>query len=606
MLIGQKSQSCFDEPYPSYPLDGELREISPTANMPLADLIEKYRVLAKVQETETEVLFRAESLPLNKDVFLWIFDPAIIPPGSYERSNREILISQLIAHENIATQYDLHAIEDGPYVLVTEALAGVRLTDVMKKERTLRPKRAIQLARQICYALQAAHKQGIYHGALNPRYLFVSTDHQGQEKIKLCSFGIAKLIAQHKLALVMKGDESKVSLRDLAYIAPEHTQRSNVNILDECMEEIYSLGVLLYEMLAGELPFQTKTAQAMLAARNGAKVAPIRDRNPDFDLYALLDASVLRALAKDGYKRYQSIEEFLSKLDELFEEVDQPKSAIKIDVSVEFSRKRRPVPEPVTAQPERISQPATAGGQPLSAPARVPVCAAPAMASLPTSGVLVPAAKSRRSRSRKSLLVTAMTSAIMFVLLTLVLDYSVRRVSARLTPTKASAASAQQPSRFVPVKRLAPLSQDQSSATKPAARPAAYVPRRVQPRNQRQELSTALDNWITTMNARDIGSLETFYMPELSIFYGARNVAQEDVLTRKARLFREATRLHVGAHEPKITINEDGTATIHFRKPYLIKSKQRTLQGEALQEMHWMKTDEGWKIASEHYLKTGR
>ncbi|MCA1558586.1 MAG: nuclear transport factor 2 family protein, partial [Acidobacteria bacterium] len=113
-------------------------------------------------------------------------------------------------------------------------------------------------------------------------------------------------------------------------------------------------------------------------------------------------------------------------------------------------------------------------------------------------------------------------------------------------------------------------------------------------------LSRALDEWIKATNARDMDKLMTFYGTKLLFFYRSRGVSIEAVREDKARSFDRAELIDVRAGAPEITLDRDGqTATMRFRKEYIVKIKGRVRSGEVLQELRWQRTDDGWRIIGE-------
>ncbi|HKS26266.1 MAG TPA: nuclear transport factor 2 family protein [Pyrinomonadaceae bacterium] len=114
------------------------------------------------------------------------------------------------------------------------------------------------------------------------------------------------------------------------------------------------------------------------------------------------------------------------------------------------------------------------------------------------------------------------------------------------------------------------------------------------------ELSRALDEWVRATNARDVDKMMTFYGPKLLFYYRARSTTDEAVRKDKVRSFERAELIDVRAGAPEITLDRDGqTATMRFRKEYIVKIKDRVRSGEVLQELRWQRTDDGWRIIGE-------
>jgi ketosteroid isomerase-like protein len=121
------------------------------------------------------------------------------------------------------------------------------------------------------------------------------------------------------------------------------------------------------------------------------------------------------------------------------------------------------------------------------------------------------------------------------------------------------------------------------------------------------EIGGALNDWIASTNAGDINTQMTFYNSTVDAFYLKRNVSHDAVRAEKQRLYEQADKIEVQASEPQIKLSKDGqTATTRFNKRYVIEGAQENRQGEVIQELRWLKTDNGWKIVSERDVRVIR
>jgi len=121
------------------------------------------------------------------------------------------------------------------------------------------------------------------------------------------------------------------------------------------------------------------------------------------------------------------------------------------------------------------------------------------------------------------------------------------------------------------------------------------------------EIGGALNDWIASTNAGDINTQMTFYNPTVEAFYLTRNVSRDAVRAEKERLYEQADKIQVQASQPEIKLSKDGqTATTRFNKRYVIEGSQENRQGEVIQELRWVKTDDGWKIVSERDVRVIR
>jgi ketosteroid isomerase-like protein len=112
-------------------------------------------------------------------------------------------------------------------------------------------------------------------------------------------------------------------------------------------------------------------------------------------------------------------------------------------------------------------------------------------------------------------------------------------------------------------------------------------------------LRAARDQWLAATNGQDLEALMAFYMPQVNPFYGSRNASHGAVRSHKSRVFAQSRSIAISVDDPEITFDDDGRrATMRFRKRWVIQGK-RASRGAAVQELKWIKTDEGWRITSE-------
>lgn len=227
-------------------------------------------------------VFKARQRHLDRWVALKVLPDALgSHPEFAERFNREGRTLARLNHPNIVVVYDFGQ-ADGLYFLLMEYVDGVNLRQAMRAGR-FTPSQALQVVPRICEALQYAHEEGVLHRDIKPENILL--DSRG--RVKIADFGIAKLLGEPSAALTLTSSGAAVGTP--AYMAPE--QLENPADVDH-RADIYSLGVVFYELLTGELPL-------------GRFAAPSEKTSLD----PRLDAIVLRALAKERERRQQSAEE---------------------------------------------------------------------------------------------------------------------------------------------------------------------------------------------------------------------------------------------------------------------------------------------------------
>ncbi|HSF99529.1 MAG TPA: protein kinase [Vicinamibacterales bacterium] len=268
----------------------------------------KYQVEARIGRGGMGTIYRATHRMLGKPVAIKLINPDVgISSEMAARFEREARAASNLNHPNIATVHDLGQLEDGTLYMVMEFIEGDTLKAVIGRDGPMPPARIVRLLGQIVSALAAAHRNGIVHRDLKPQNIMVTRDAGGHEVAKLLDFGIAKTMDDAATQLTATG----LSLGTPQYMAPEQANGGQV----DGRSDIYALGVILYEMLIGEVPFEATSTPAVLVKHLTEQPAPPSKRRPDLHLPAGLEAIALRSLEKDPAKRFQSAEDLQAALE---------------------------------------------------------------------------------------------------------------------------------------------------------------------------------------------------------------------------------------------------------------------------------------------------
>jgi eukaryotic-like serine/threonine-protein kinase len=266
------------------------------------------------------VVYRGEHVYLGKEVAI-----KVLRAGSARRAQairwflREARAASRISHPGIVEVTDFGKSGDGTVFLVMELVRGEPLDALIERERRLGSARAMNLALQIADAIAAAHRQGIIHRDLKPANVMVRTrsersGHGRQpwgvtifDSIKLLDFGVAKMYDPATGGWLA---DRETIVGTAEYIAPEVVQGMAV----DARTDIYSLGVILYEMLSGSVPFRGVSAVDTMLKTAADPVPPLRSRVSDLEVTPELDALLLQTLAKRPEDRHASVEEFTEHL----------------------------------------------------------------------------------------------------------------------------------------------------------------------------------------------------------------------------------------------------------------------------------------------------
>jgi serine/threonine protein kinase/beta-lactam-binding protein with PASTA domain len=239
-------------------------------------------------------VFEANDQMLNRKVAVKILHSQFSSDDTFvARFRKEAQAAANLSHPNIVSIYDWGE-DDGTYFIVMELIKGRSLRDVLKSENAILPRRAAEIAAEVASALEIAHRNRVIHRDNKPGNILLSTD----GTVKVTDFGIARAWDDSQ-ELTKTGSV----IGTATYFAPEQAKGE---VADE-RSDIYSLGVVLYEMLVGRPPFSGETSVSVAYQHVSAEVPPPTQLNPDVPVE--LEAIVLRALDKDPARRQQTADE---------------------------------------------------------------------------------------------------------------------------------------------------------------------------------------------------------------------------------------------------------------------------------------------------------
>jgi eukaryotic-like serine/threonine-protein kinase len=275
-----------------------------------------YRVDAVAGVGGMGIVYLAWDERLGRKVALKLLPESMVAnEAELERLKREARTASALNHPNIVTIHDIGEVDSTHYV-ATEFIEGTTLRERMTKGPIL-PNDAVDIAAQVASALCVAHRAGIVHRDIKPENIMLRPDGY----VKVLDFGIAKLTQQETLGTttVLRAQpptQQSMMLGTTRYMSPEQAMTQQV----DARSDLWSLGVVLYEMLAGRAPFEGETAADVMAAIFDRDPQPLKHRVPIVP--PALQRVVDRSLRKDPAERYQTAEEMLSELRAIKEKAD--------------------------------------------------------------------------------------------------------------------------------------------------------------------------------------------------------------------------------------------------------------------------------------------
>jgi serine/threonine protein kinase/Tfp pilus assembly protein PilF len=291
----------------------------------IGQTISHYRIIEKLGEGGMGVVYKAQDLKLDRFVALKFLPPHLT--SSEEEKQRfihEAKATSTLEHNNICNIHEIDETEDGQLFISMAYYEGETLKMKIEPGQLLSIDEILNIAIQIANGLARAHESNITHRDLKPANIMI-TD---RGEVKIVDFGLAKLAGQTKLT------KEGTTLGTVAYMSPEQTRGEKV----DHHSDIWSLGVLLYEMITGQLPFKGNYDQAIMysiANENPEPLTGVRTNVP-----VELERIVNKSLAKSPDERYQHVDEMLTDLKKLKKELETPDKIQPPRVMEEESKKK--------------------------------------------------------------------------------------------------------------------------------------------------------------------------------------------------------------------------------------------------------------------------
>ncbi len=280
----------------------------------------KYQILERIGVGGMGVVYKVRHLTFNEVCAIKIVNDVIAGDANFlQRFQKEAVVTRKLRHPNAVRVDDFDYTEDGRPFIVMELVEGKNIGEILQEQGPFRVTRAVRITAQVARALGVAHKLGVVHRDIKPGNILLTTDESGQETAKVLDFGIAKLreaVGDANAGMTMTGMVVGTPL----YMSPEQFMGKKADGEIDGRTDLYSLGVVLYQMVTAQLPFEGDTLYALMMQHMQGTVRSPSAVVPELNIPESLSRVILKAIDKSREKRFQTAEEFVAALDEVANE----------------------------------------------------------------------------------------------------------------------------------------------------------------------------------------------------------------------------------------------------------------------------------------------
>jgi serine/threonine protein kinase len=269
----------------------------------------RYVVTRKIGEGGMSFVYLADDLLRKEPVAIKILSPLLSQDRTaMARLRREAELGGKLVHPNVCHIIRLGETMNGLVYVVMPFVEGELLCDVTNRAQQLSLALTVRYITDIAAGLQVAHELGIVHRDLKPENIMISRGPDGSERAIVMDFGLAK--ERQMSAEIKKLTATGIVLGTPEFMSPEQLRGKPL----DARTDVYSLGLMAYEMLTGKLPFPGRTQQEIMIARLKSEPTPIRAARPDLDFPVAVEKVMLTSMAREPADRFQSAPEFAAAL----------------------------------------------------------------------------------------------------------------------------------------------------------------------------------------------------------------------------------------------------------------------------------------------------
>src|SRR5437867_83751 len=274
----------------------------------------KYQILDRLGVGGMGEIFKVRHIHLNELRVIKIMRPNVASDDQgLQRFLQEARTSTMIKHKNLAMLYDFAQLEAGSYYMVWEFIDGTNIQKWIFQNGPMPSRLTIEIAIQALHGLDHLHSMGLIHRDISPENIMLSQDHHGKLAVKVIDFGIAKQLAEGEGGQGLT--QTGMFLGKLKYASPEQAGYLKEGEHLDPRSDLYSFGIVLYEMLAGRAPFQATNPHGYILKHVTEKPAPISETNPQVRVPSQLESIIMKSLEKNRDNRFHTAGDFANALE---------------------------------------------------------------------------------------------------------------------------------------------------------------------------------------------------------------------------------------------------------------------------------------------------
>ncbi|HUP44972.1 MAG TPA: protein kinase [Thermoanaerobaculia bacterium] len=276
----------------------------------------KYQILDRLGVGGMGEIFKVRHIHLNELRVIKIMRPNVAADDQgLQRFLQEARTSTMIKHRNLAMLYDFAQLDDGSYYMVWEFIDGTNIQKWISQNGPAPSRLTLEIAVQALHGLEHLHSMGLIHRDISPENIMLSQDHHGKLLVKVIDFGIAKSLAEGESGHGLT--QTGMFLGKLKYASPEQAGFLKDGEHLDARSDLYSFGIVMYEMLAGRAPFQATNPHGYILKHVTEKPPTIAETNPDARVPAQLESIIFRSLEKSRDSRHRTAEDFARALEDV-------------------------------------------------------------------------------------------------------------------------------------------------------------------------------------------------------------------------------------------------------------------------------------------------